>query len=30
MGFERHQAVDALEKYDYNVSRALNNLLGAR
>jgi len=30
MGFNRDQAVAALEKYDYNVPRALNNLLGTR
>jgi len=30
MGFSRSQAVEALEKYDYNVQRALNNLLGTR
>jgi len=30
MGFDRDQAVASLEKYDYNVPRALNNLLGAR
>jgi len=30
MGFDREQAVEALEKYDYNVQRALNDLLGAR
>jgi epidermal growth factor receptor substrate 15 len=28
MGFSRTQAVEALEKYDYDVQRALNNLLG--
>jgi epidermal growth factor receptor substrate 15 len=30
MGFDRVQAVEALEKYDYNVQRALNSLLGTR
>ncbi|KAF9532422.1 hypothetical protein CPB83DRAFT_807813 [Crepidotus variabilis] len=30
MGFSRGQAVEALEKYDYDVQRALNSLLGAR
>ena len=30
MGFTRDQAVGSLEKYDYNVPRALNNLLGTR
>ncbi len=30
MGFSRSQAVQALEKYDYDVQRALNNLLGTR
>ncbi|KAH6918767.1 UBA/TS-N domain-containing protein [Coprinopsis sp. MPI-PUGE-AT-0042] len=29
MGFSRTQAVEALEKYGYDVQRALNNLLGA-
>ena len=29
MGFSRSQAVEALEKYGYDVQRALNNLLGA-
>jgi epidermal growth factor receptor substrate 15 len=29
MGFSRKQAVDALEKNDYDVQRALNSLLGA-
>lgn len=29
MGFSRTQAVDALEKYGYDVQKALNNLLGA-
>ncbi|KAF9036984.1 hypothetical protein BDZ89DRAFT_1130017 [Hymenopellis radicata] len=28
MGFSRHQAVEALEKYAYDVPRALNSLLG--
>ena len=27
MGFTRHQAVEALEKHDYDVQRALNSLL---
>ncbi|KAJ3508199.1 hypothetical protein NLJ89_g5886 [Agrocybe chaxingu] len=30
MGFSRSQAVDALEKYGYDVPRALNSLLGAQ
>lgn len=30
MGFSRHQAVEALEAYDYDVPRALNKLLGAQ
>lgn len=30
MGFSRGQAVEALEKFDYDVPRALNSLLGAR
>ncbi|KAG6910926.1 hypothetical protein DXG01_006609 [Tephrocybe rancida] len=29
MGFSRSQAIDALEKYGYDVQRALNSLLGA-
>ena len=29
MGFSRTQAVEALEKYGYDVQRALNSLLGA-
>lgn len=29
MGFSRSQAIEALEKYGYDVQRALNNLLGA-
>jgi len=29
MGFSRHQAVEALEKHDYNFNAALNSLLGA-
>lgn len=29
MGFSRTQAIDALEKYGYDVQRALNSLLGA-
>jgi len=28
MGFSRGQAVEALEKYAYDVQRALNSLLG--
>jgi epidermal growth factor receptor substrate 15 len=28
MGFSRTQAVDALEKYGYDMSKALNSLLG--
>ena len=28
MGFNRHQAVEALEKHDYNFTAALNSLLG--
>lgn len=28
MGFSRSQAVEALEKYGYDVPRALNSLLG--
>ena len=28
MGFSRGQAVDALEKYAYDVPKALNSLLG--
>lgn len=28
MGFSRSQAVDALEKYGYDVQKALNSLLG--
>ena len=28
MGFSRHQAVQALEKHDYNFTAALNSLLG--
>lgn len=28
MGFSRVEAVDALEKYGYDVQKALNNLLG--
>jgi len=30
MGFSRGQAIEALEKFNYNVPRALNNLLGKR
>lgn len=30
MGFSRGQAIGALEKFNYNVPRALNNLLGKR
>ncbi|KAH8108467.1 hypothetical protein DFH11DRAFT_1095039 [Phellopilus nigrolimitatus] len=30
MGFSRTQAVSALEKYGYDVERALNNLLGSQ
>ena len=30
MGFSRHQAIAALEAYDYDVPRALNNLLGGQ
>ncbi|KAG6879045.1 hypothetical protein C0992_005670 [Termitomyces sp. T32_za158] len=29
MGFSRSVAIEALEKYDYDVQRALNNLLGS-
>lgn len=29
MGFSRTEAVDALEKYGYDVQKALNSLLGA-
>ncbi|KAG6820783.1 hypothetical protein H0H93_011548 [Arthromyces matolae] len=29
MGFSRTEAIAALEKYDYDVQRALNNLLGS-
>jgi epidermal growth factor receptor substrate 15 len=29
MGFSRAQAVDALERYGYDVQKALNSLLGA-
>ncbi|KAG6812761.1 hypothetical protein H0H92_000676 [Tricholoma furcatifolium] len=29
MGFSRSEAIGALEKYDYDVQRALNSLLGA-
>jgi len=29
MGFSRHQAVEALEKHDYNFTAALNSLLAA-
>lgn len=29
MGFSRTQAVNALEKYGYDVQKALNSLLGA-
>jgi len=28
MGFSRTQAVDALERYGYDVQKALNSLLG--
>lgn len=28
MGFSRSQAVDALEKYGYDIPKALNSLLG--
>ena len=30
MGFSRTQAVDALERYGYDVQKALNSLLGAQ
>lgn len=30
MGFSRNQAIAALEAYDYDVPRALNNLLGSQ
>jgi len=30
MGFSRGQAVNALEKYGYDVQKALNSLLGAQ
>lgn len=30
MGFSRTQAVDALEKYGYDVQKALNSLLGGQ
>ena len=30
MGFSRSQAVGALEKYGYDVPRALNSLLGTQ
>lgn len=30
MGFSRGQTIEALEKYNYNVSKALNSLLGSR
>jgi epidermal growth factor receptor substrate 15 len=30
MGFSRGQAVDALEKYAYDVPKALNSLLGSQ
>ena len=30
MGFSRGEAVDALEKYAYDVQKALNSLLGSQ